>query len=1324
MSDFSLRLLHVAGLVLLLAVGFPRGNNAAQDATIPEDFPPAKLRGYGTISATFRKQADGSVLSIQCEDEGKAKLLQAKYLSDLCVLPGVRLFKGKDYTCCLADGQGVIAAWQQDSQVTILASPSAEKLELLRAQVKPSGVSSAQVDVPMYLDRWDKFGFRFYYSPWRTPDGVAVADYNFPGDFDYAQSQDNSGLVLWDHLNPINTAEGMLRQSYWDWAAAAAAARRLPVAINISMGTGGTALWQSNRYPWQVQQKMPQFSGNYHKVADPYLGGMGVLSWMGRETYDLSLGVLQESVRHWKTQPNVVSFLEPNGELHHGHQDIFLEYGPLADASYRKFLEEKYRTPDALSERWFGRPDAITSWDQVRVPELASFLGWNDAAIDLRDEWAVNYEALADGKKFENRHANDEFFFDRVPSEPAPQEWYAANFDDSSWPRVIAPGHDVLMLMPHRPAVFRRTVSLDAKKLAAHPRWWLYVWDLNLATDDRLSVHVNGRPAGVSEPLGRGLPHWGAFEVTDFLKSGKNQFSLRVPKGYLSYRVYLSPDEPRQFPQLGEHRNAQWVDLIDWTRSTRVDLVRRGMSMIRQEDPDRPITLMSPSRYVDAIKSLALDYGGEFRDTGFIAGNYCDYLPGIMQGVDLPFSVEPGGPAGTLEEFRRMMGLYLISNVQGVDYFIHLGSLMWHDEIRRNFEEHKGLYHLFGKFHSPKAEVAVLFNNRAQNLTGFPWGNDIGANQTSGYFEWNIGGVLRGRFPYDFLTESAFDDGSAAGYKVIVDSNSSIMEEGLVSEIGKWVRAGGIFITSGQTGRHTPTKFHAWPVAKLTGYEVARVDRYSPEGRAEEKHTLSSAPRQAVFSGAWNEMAANGLGLRKISPEAEDLLLWDDGTVAAGMRRLGKGLVIHTGVNFGDARLPDRIELSPDSEQMKRLGDFYAELLTAQKIAPVAVSAPAPMVFTRRYVSNNGLYDFWVIWNENHVPVTTDMVFGDGFHPAEAREMSTGQMVKTVSENGKTLLRGIELPPQQARGYLTPRNEIADASRRWLELQRRWWRGTAPPAGAKLPTPAEVQQCAKDLTQDWAFKPLADGEDADALAGAGVDDSSWPRRNLNIWSMEHPDVRRAVYRKKFRVPESWRGGTVALWMQNFDWATFHDRGNVWLDGRQITKDCRDGLRNERFPELRPGAEHVLAVEVEGKGSLRGVAGECWLAWRPEPVATQDLGGGWTVTKDALRYEATAEFPGSWHGRLARRSFDLDKKFEGKTVMLHYEGNAETCGLIINGRWVRGMHHPMDQDWQINITPWVKFGGENEIQIGRMNERGEGNVRAVGLDFYDAGTPVP
>jgi len=144
-------------------------------------------------------------------------------------------------------------------------------------------------------------------------------------------------------------------------------------------------------------------------------------------------------------------------------------------------------------------------------------------------------------------------------------------------------------------------------------------------------------------PLIKGVPHWCAVEVSGVLQSGDNQLTLRLPKGILAYRVYLSPDEPKEYPDLGEKRNAQWVDFTDWIQWTRMNALRRGCEVIREANPNWQIDFMAPTFYMDGVRQLAVEYGGNFKDTGLMGGAMTDCLPAIMRGCGLPFSAETGG---------------------------------------------------------------------------------------------------------------------------------------------------------------------------------------------------------------------------------------------------------------------------------------------------------------------------------------------------------------------------------------------------------------------------------------------------------------------------------------------------------------------------------------------------------------------------------------------------------------------------------------------------------------------------------------------------------
>lgn len=185
-----------------------------------------------------------------------------------------------------------------------------------------------------------------------------------------------------------------------------------------------------NRFREQSQQKMPQYAGDFYRVGSQEMGGQGVMSWNAQEAEDAELGVLQTSIRRFAKDPNVVSFLEPHGELDHGPHDVFLEYGPVADRTYRAYLQMKYKTVAALGARWFNDAKHFKSWDEIRVPEIASFEGWNAQAIDLTGTWRIGYEAFKDKEPgaYELAHGDNR----AIDTVPAPDAWYQEKFDDGA----------------------------------------------------------------------------------------------------------------------------------------------------------------------------------------------------------------------------------------------------------------------------------------------------------------------------------------------------------------------------------------------------------------------------------------------------------------------------------------------------------------------------------------------------------------------------------------------------------------------------------------------------------------------------------------------------------------------------------------------------------------------------------------------------------------------------------------------------------------------------------------------------------------------------
>ena len=101
-------------------------------------FSPTKLRAYGILSGTFTPSQLGGraagALQIVCQDREKARLVLAKYLSDLKLLPGVAKAKDAEIrdgktrlTVYAVEGQGFVIAARCGTTVWILAAPSRER---------------------------------------------------------------------------------------------------------------------------------------------------------------------------------------------------------------------------------------------------------------------------------------------------------------------------------------------------------------------------------------------------------------------------------------------------------------------------------------------------------------------------------------------------------------------------------------------------------------------------------------------------------------------------------------------------------------------------------------------------------------------------------------------------------------------------------------------------------------------------------------------------------------------------------------------------------------------------------------------------------------------------------------------------------------------------------------------------------------------------------------------------------------------------------------------------------------------------------------------
>jgi hypothetical protein len=238
----------------------------------------------------------------------------------------------------------------------------------------------------------------------------------------------------------------------------------------------------------------------------------------------------------------------------------------------------------------------------------------------------------------------------------------------------------------------------------------------------------------------------------------------------------------------------------------------------------------------------------------------------------------------------------------------------------------------------------------------------------------------------------------------------------------------------------------------------------------------------------------------------------------------------------------------------------------------------------------------------------------------------------------------------------------------------------------------------------------------ETMARPGANDSQWERRRLDIWSLpDHRDVKHAMLRKRFTVPSDWANGKIRLWIVSWVGSTFVDRGRVFLDGK-VVRDWQEGGLTGMDCGLRPGSSHVLAVEVTGKGFLQGVRGSAWLSYLPAPAQSQDLAGEWIPTRDGLHDDVPVQFPGKWNTLLASKTVPIPASLKAMRVELSVDCEGWIVGAIVNGHYTRRHHHMIGSHFDLDITPWIHFGRDNQIELVHWSGPGPAEIKAVEIHY--------
>jgi hypothetical protein len=439
------------------------------------------------------------------------------------------------------------------------------------------------------------------------------------------------------------------------------------------------------------------------------------------------------------------------------------------------------------------------------------------------------------------------------------------------------------------------------------------------------------------------------------------------------------------------------------------------------------------------------------------------------------------------------------------------------------FTKNARLFELCGKMTWAKPPIAVLRTARSDNY--FPY--------TASADDWDIGrsSLQAAHFQNVYVSEAEVQAGLADAYPVIFDAGTQVLDDTLLAALDRYVRGGGTFIATNVTGRHTSLDADAWPIEKLSGFKVLG-ERENMHVTVVPDNPLLRHMGGMTFNGngiAVNWMGVNHLAEGAVALEPKDgdgvaLAHWEDGTVAAGMRRLGKGRVIILASSFWRSmsdRAGNGVSLN-GTVQTTFLSDLFTGLgLTRQ------ADIDSEDVWVRRLITKNGLQDWVMAWNSGRgTAKDLTLTFPLAARPARVVDLVSGQDAAFTYQDGSVRVPIAEFPANEFRAFAVDRPGLLDAVDHWFAVKRKYETRVvvAKPSAPPLPPSGSV------VMDSFKFRQ-ADARAKDDLSWLTepTDAAPWKDVSYGFWDeMGYAAKGIGLYRRTFRVPATWSGHRVLL----------------------------------------------------------------------------------------------------------------------------------------------------------------------------------------------------
>ena len=1393
---------HLAYLALSIGTGLAGSVFAAAPAvetTFNVATPAAQqLRGFGRVATDFSgyKTSTGAAWSLvfSCEGPAKAGVLAGKFLADLQLSPGVTAapvsLGDKTFPAWTVPGGAAYLAAVDGATARILSAESVAALSaLLAARPELAEGALRTAPYPAFLDRFDRYGWGLY-----GMNGYAGGDYQqhvgkyADPEAPKTPAEDLDWLIKnqfrfepWLDPAGLDNSDGIVKNTEAEWMVKKAAAAGLPISFRVyGEAGGGSANWADRRFPEYAEQPAEFMMSGWHGASQHYKSSAH-LTWFNPDIHRYLTVKAMDMIRPYAANPMVMGWMHPHGELAHDEWfDVHDDYSISARKSWIEYLRAQNLTLPELSRMYArtGRP--FGSWDEITIPEFASFAGLNSQVQDLGGKWWCRIENPME-------FAPDSAWWARPVAEKYAglrEKWWQEPIDGTRWKLLTVPGgEDLFTVFPRTSnsvtSWFRRSFDLTPAQLALPPSeisnlksqisdlksqisdsapaiylYWFPMSQGGIHTGKNQRYHevyVNGVKAGE-------IGTWGALDVTKLVRPGANEIALHLLGSLWNGRIFLSTEAPRVYPYLGHERNQLWILWHDWHADTKFAVWREFLDGMRQVDPDRPVKFMAPMKFgTERWVELATRYGG----FGHFTGEGMWYFPWYKRYAflyDVPGSSETAGPpdpkntvADQYDSFRRtfLAGLNAHDPVFVAQWYTR------HADLRKWWEAHNPVLKQMGKYDLAGPQVLLYRSSKLTiGLLGWKPYPELGqaTRELQSPWDWDIGrGTLQtlGQSCL-YIDDGGLADGKMSGYKLMIDCGNETVAVESVDEIEAWVRSGGTYVTFPFTGRNSVLDPDSWPINTLTGCEVRKL-------RTPGTGTVTILKEQSVFKALAGKtfpdqgrsVDCNGGDHNLIStelvpgPDCDILATFENGAPAIVRHRIGKGAVIVLGSAFWRSSQDLRGVWWPEPIET----DFIADLLAGIGYPAAPGVVDNRLVWPQPYVSNNGLdlVTCLVSWNDDKDVETTLRLrlpqkpaslicYGvDGektlpFAWVPAANSATGFAGEAVT---KVQMPAKEVKVVRATGCAAPFRVVSH----WWTYQQRMWHELAKPTVDFTPyTQGKWADPTLDLRQDARLTSTP--PTGDAWLKPGFDDQTWKNCVLGVLDFEGADSAKPIWvRKSFTVPATWSATGGRILLESSAWTGRQYLGNarLWLNGVML-HDFPGGSYNEiDATRLLQDGENVVAFEFKGDAPTQGILGQLYLYHLPAPLQTIPLTGAWTGWNEKGQ-PVVLNLPGKGKAKAPARALFVPKEWNGKyQVRVELIGNRESIlGVWINGHLVRRHHHGLGERCDVDITRFLQYGQDNELRLAHQNE-GNGadprpetvlnwDLRQATLNLYPALVP--